>query len=158
MNLIHRVETWGDKHHPKWLDILRILLGVIILWRGAVFVSDTASLQQMIDHSRFSQVSFFLAHYVAFVHLVGGIMIVVGLLTRTAAIFQLPVLIGAVFFVNLNSGLFNSASAELWFSVLVLFLLCFFAVEGSGPWSVDEYMKKHPEDHDWQDELKKEVE
>ena len=155
MNWIHRIETWGDKHHPKWLDLLRILLGMIILWRGVVFVSDTAALQQMIDHSRFEQVSFFLAHYVALVHLVGGMMIVVGLLTRLACLFQIPVLIGAVFFVNLSSGLFASNAGELWFSVLVLFLLIFFAVEGSGPWSIDEYMRKHPEKNDWEEELKK---
>lgn len=156
MNFIERVETWGDRHHPKWLDILRILLGVILLWRGVVFISDTSALQQMIDHSRFAEVSFWLAHYVAFAHLVGGMLIIAGLLTRMAALFQLPVLIGAVFFVNLNSGIFNSSSAELWFSVLILFLLLFFTIEGSGPWSVDEYMKKHPEEHDWEDELKKE--
>lgn len=156
MNWIHRIETWGNKHHPKWLDILRVLLGVIILWRGVVFVSDTAALQQMIDDSRFGEVSFWLAHYVAFAHLVGGMLIIVGLLTRLAVIFQVPILIGAVFFVNLQSGLFSSNSSELWFSVLVLFLLLFFMVEGSGPWSIDEYMRRHPENKDWEEELKNE--
>ena len=157
MNWIHRIETWGDKHHPKWLDILRVLLGVIILWRGVIFVSDTSALQQMIDDSRFREVSFWLAHYVAFAHLVGSLLIMVGLLTRIAVIFQLPILIGAVFFVNFKSGLFSSNSFELWFSVLVLFLLLFFMVEGSGPWSIDEYMKRHPEKKDWEEELKKQA-
>jgi|KBSSwiStaDraftv2_1062776.scaffolds.fasta_scaffold2714288_1 uncharacterized membrane protein YphA (DoxX/SURF4 family) len=155
MNWIQNIETWGDRHHPKWLDILRILLGLVITWRGVVFVSNTAELQQMIAASRFEQVSFFLAHYVAFAHLVGGVLITVGLITRIAVIFQLPILIGAVFFVNLSSGIFTDHATEFWFSVMVLFLLVFFLVEGSGPWSIDEYMRKHPEKNDWEEELKK---
>ena len=157
MNWIQRIETWGDRHHPKWLDILRILLGLIITWRGVVFVSNTQDLQQLIAESRFEQVSFWLAHYVAFAHLVGGILIVVGLITRIAVIFQIPILLGAVLFFNTKSGIFTENSTEWWFSMLVLFLLIFFLVEGSGPWSIDEYMRKHPEKDDWEEELKKNV-
>ena len=154
MNTVEKIEAWGDRHHPKWLDILRILLGFVIIAKGYHFISNTEGLQLMIANSRFGQVSFLLAHYIAFAHLIGGILIVVGLVTRIAVIFQLPILIGAVLFFNSHTGLFSANSTELWLSLLILFLLVFFLVEGSGPWSIDEYMKKHPEKDDWQEEIK----
>jgi len=155
MNTIEKIETWGEKHHPKWIDLLRILLGFIILAKGYYFISHTDGLQQMIAKSRLGTVSFLLAHYVAFAHLIGGILIAVGLVTRIAIIFQLPILIGAVLFVNSTTGFFSENSTELWMSLLILFLLCFFLVEGSGPWSIDEYLRRHPEKEDWQEEVKK---
>lgn len=154
MNTIERIEAWGDKHHPKWLDVLRILLGLIILWRGVVFITDTKALQEMISNSKVGQVSFLLAHYVAFAHLVGGLLIAIGLVTRVAIIFQLPILIGAILFVNSRHGFFSADSTELWFSLIVLFLLVFFLVEGSGPWSLDEYLRRHPDKEDWDEEIK----
>ncbi len=155
MNFIEKLEAWGDKHHPKWLDLLRILLGLLILGKGYAFISNTEGVHQIIENSRFGQVSFWLAHYVTFAHLVGGALIALGLLTRVAILFQLPILIGAVIFVNAPTGFFSANSTELWFSIVVLFLLLFFLVEGSGPWSMDAYLKKHPDTEDWEEELKK---
>jgi putative oxidoreductase len=102
-------------------------------------------------------VAFLLQHYVIFAHLIGGVMITVGMVTRIAVLFQLPILIGAVFFVNSKAGFFSADSSDFWLSLIILFLLLFFLVEGSGPWSIDEYMRKHPEQHDWEDELAKGV-
>jgi putative oxidoreductase len=155
MNSFQKIESWGDRHHPKWLDILRIILGLIILAKGYYFVSNTDGLKTMIANSRFGQVSFVLQHYVVFAHLIGGVLIIVGLLTRIAVLFQIPILIGAVLFVNARSGFFSANSTDLWLSIIILFLLIFFLVEGSGPWSLDEYMRKHPEKDDWEEEVKK---
>jgi uncharacterized membrane protein YphA (DoxX/SURF4 family) len=155
MNLIQKVELWGDKHHPKWIDVLRIILGIIILLKGMQFISNTAQLQTMMGNSRFAQVSFIIAHYVAFAHLLGGALIIAGLITRIAVLAQIPVLLGAVIFVNAQKGFFSADNTELWFSILILFLLLFFLVEGSGPWSVDNWMKKHPDGREWDEELKK---
>jgi putative oxidoreductase len=142
MSLIQKIEDWGDRHHPRWIDILRILLGLVIFLKGIQFVGNTEALMQIMDRSKFPWVSFTLAHYVAFSHLVGGLLIMLGLLTRVAIAFQLPVLIGAVIFINAQRGFF-SVNSELSFSLIVLFLLLFFLVEGSGPLSVDEFMRRH---------------
>jgi uncharacterized membrane protein YphA (DoxX/SURF4 family) len=99
------------------------------------------------ENSRFPWVSLSLAHYVAFAHLVGGFMICIGLLTRIAILFQLPVLIGAVIFVNSERGFF-SESSELMYSVIILILLLVFLVIGSGPWSVDESWNRSGEKWD----------
>lgn len=140
MNMFQKIEVWGEKHHPKWLDLLRILLGIVIFVKGYSYVSDTNELITMMSNSKFPWVSLTLAHYVAFAHLVGGVLITIGLLTRVAILFQLPVLVGAIIFINSQKGFF-SGNSELMFSIIVMFMLCFFLVEGSGPWSVDESWK-----------------
>jgi hypothetical protein len=53
----------------------------------------------------------------------------------------------------MGSPVSSANSTDLWLSIIILFLLVFFLVEGSVPWSVDEYMRKHPEKDDWEDEL-----
>jgi len=65
---------------------------------------------------------------------------VIGLFTRIAVILQIPILIGAIIFVNTKSGVYSGES-DLLFSVIVLVLLLFFLVEGGGPYSVDRQRK-----------------
>lgn len=83
-----------------------------------------------------------LTHYVALAQLVGGVLIIIGLITRGAILFQLPILIGAIIFVNADKG-FYSIHSELGLSILILALLLFFLVFGSGKFSVDEFMRTH---------------
>ncbi|RZL22174.1 MAG: DoxX family protein, partial [Pedobacter sp.] len=37
MKLLQKIQAWGDHHHPKWLDYFRILLGLILVWKGISF-------------------------------------------------------------------------------------------------------------------------
>jgi putative oxidoreductase len=144
MNLLQRIEIWGDTHHPKWLDAVRIALGVFLFWMGILFVQNRDALTALINENPFlTAVSFWLGHYIVFAHLAGGLLIALGLLTRVAVIANIPVLLGAVLFVHSPTGLFDIYT-ELGLSILVLFLLIFFLVEGSGPISVDAYMRRHP--------------
>ncbi|RZL31769.1 MAG: DoxX family protein [Pedobacter sp.] len=144
MNVIRKIEHWGDVHQTKWLDFVRIILGLVIFGKGVSFISDTTTLQNLITENNvfgFSGVLISVAiHIVAFAHLVGGILIALGLVTRFAVVIQIPILLFAVFFVNLTRG-FSMPNSELWLSVLVLFLLILFWVIGSGSLSVDEGLK-----------------
>ena len=81
-----------------------------------------------------------LAYFIPWAHLFGGFLIVIGLFTRIAVILQIPILIGAIIFVNTKSGVYSGES-DLLFSVIVLVLLLFFLVEGGGPYSVDRQRK-----------------
>jgi uncharacterized membrane protein YphA (DoxX/SURF4 family) len=146
MNIIQKLEHWGDAHHPKWLDIIRIFLGIFLFLKGLDFINNMDALSDMMSKSGFlSSVSFgLLAHYVVFAHLVGGLLIVFGLLTRIACFIQIPILLGALIFINSSGGVFKPY-AELWLSLLCLFLLVFFLIEGSGPISIDEYLRRHPD-------------
>jgi putative oxidoreductase len=148
MNLthdMHRVERWADTHHPIWLDFLRIGLGIFLMIKGFMFIQDTGAFFSIMHKSQFPWVSIGLAHYVAFAHLVGGFLIAIGLITRVAILFQIPILLGAVFFVNPTHG-FYSENTELWSSIIVLLLLIGFLVFGSGRFSVDHIIRKPQND------------
>ena len=141
MNYLQRLENWGDHHHPKYLDILRIALGIFLCFKGIEFARNSTLFNEMVG----SQVPFdsllqlLIGHYVIFAHTMGGFLLAIGLLTRMAAAVQIPILIGAIIFVN--SDLTNHFTALL-LSILVLGLLVYFVIIGSGPWSVDYAMEK----------------
>ena len=145
MTVIQRIEQWGDVHHAKWLDIIRIVLGILIFSKGIAIVSNTSALQDLLLQNNVFGFSGLMAsvalHIVGFVHLVGGILITIGLVTRFAAVIQIPILICAILFVNLSQG-FSALNSELWLSIIVLMLLILFWVVGSGPYSVDQNMKR----------------
>jgi uncharacterized membrane protein YphA (DoxX/SURF4 family) len=83
-------------------------------------------------------------HYVVFAHLVGGLMLAVGLLTRAACILQIPILLGAIIFINMSDGMFRPFS-QMVITVLCLAGLIYFLIAGNGPWSVDKYFDEKKE-------------
>ena len=141
MNLIHKIERWGDSHHPKFLDIIRIALGIFLLLKGLGFMDNTANLKSIIENQTDISVSpallMALVYYVTFVHLVGGTLIALGIMTRFSALMQIPVVFGAVFFVNILQSPFNT---DLTSSVAALIFLVVFAVIGSGKLSLENYL------------------
>lgn len=145
MATISEIESWADSHHPKWIDFIRVALGLFIFYKGVMFIANTNALMEMMSNSDLRFFNLALAHYVAFAHLVGGGLIAFGLLTRFAIIFQIPILIGAVFFVNINQGFLSvSNNLEFELSLAVLILLIVFLIYGSGKFSLDYWMKNHP--------------
>lgn len=145
MNTLTKIEHWADSHHPNWIDIIRIALGLTILLKGIFFTRNIGDLLQLMERADLLFVSLGVAHYIAFAHLVGGILIAMGLVTRFAIIFQLPILLLAVFLVNVKQGFFTvSNNLEFELSLVVLILLVVFLIYGSGKWSVDNWMKNHP--------------
>jgi putative oxidoreductase len=137
MNLLQRLEYWGDRHHPKWADILRFGLGIFLCYKGIEFLENMGTL---INQMRgFLPNSYFalsiLGHYIVFAHLVGGLMLAFGFGTRVACILQIPILIGAIFFINSAEGMFHSYS-QLIITVVCLLGLIYFLIVGNGPWAV----------------------
>jgi uncharacterized membrane protein YphA (DoxX/SURF4 family) len=139
------MENWGDTHHPKWLDVLRMILGILLFLKAVEFMNDMDTLSALIGKSAFlSSISIgVMAHYVIMTQLIGGVLVAFGLLTRVACLIQVPNLLGALIFVNAPSSLM-SPSASWWLSLLILLLLAFFVVEGGGPWSADRLLENHP--------------
>ncbi len=143
MNLVHKIESWGDSHHPKFLDIIRIALGAFLLLKGIAFMENTEYLKELIQNQSVINVSngllLALVYYVTFAHMVGGILIILGILTRFASIIQIPIVLGAVFL----TGIFKEPiNAEAWPSIVALVLLVMFTIIGSGPLSLDKYLKQ----------------
>jgi uncharacterized membrane protein YphA (DoxX/SURF4 family) len=137
MDLLHRLEFWGDRHHPRWMDIVRIALGVFLVYKAVDFLNNMSDLVSLMSqNTSFGSFAYILAgHYVVFVHLLGGILLIFGILTRFACVIQIPVLIGAIFFVGTNQAMLRPYS-ELLISIVVLLLLVYFLIAGNGPLSV----------------------
>jgi uncharacterized membrane protein YphA (DoxX/SURF4 family) len=143
MNIAKRVGAWGDRHHPKILDILRMVLGIFLFFKGVIFFTNAGYLRYLIIDSKAINGSPTLIsaiiYYVTYMHVLGGGLIFLGLYTRLWALLQLPIVFAAVFFVNITAPYVNS---ELWLSILVLTLLCVFVILGSGPFSLDRLLMK----------------
>jgi len=140
MNYVERIGQWGDAHHPKWLDLVRIALGLFLLIKGVEFADNMNKLLNFMSNLPFGNfMMILLAHYVLFVHILGGILLATGLLTRFACLIQIPVLVTALF-----SNAINQFS-QWTITILVLVLLIYFLIAGGGRWSLDWYVNKEYE-------------
>jgi putative oxidoreductase len=136
---MQKLIAWADSHRDLWLDCVRIYLGLGLLARGLLLITNTSTgfMVDMLQRTGQSWLTTgLMLHYVMLAHFVGGAMLTIGFLTRIAAAVQVPILAGAVFIVHRNDGLF-ALGQSLEFSALVLFLLCVFVVSGAGKLSLD---------------------
>ena len=146
MDLLHRIEHWGERHHPKWVDIVRISLGLFLCYKGIQFPEHASSLINKIPNA-LSGNSFalvMLTHFILFAHLLGGILLITGVLTRFACLIQLPILLGAIIFINSSRELWQPFS-ELYISIIVFLLLVYFLVVGNGTWSLARFLEEDKE-------------
>ena len=137
MNFAQRLELWGDRHHPKWLDIVRIALGIFLVYKGVDFLNNMSYLVNLMTSNKYPTSFWFIlaGHYTVFAHIAGGICLALGVFTRMACLIQIPILLGAVFFVSTNEEMLRPYS-ELLLSIIVLLLLIYFLIAGNGPWSI----------------------
>ena len=142
MNYLQRLEYWGEAHHPKYLDVLRIAFGLFLLIKGIEFANNTALLTDaMADSININPLLFSLIiQYTIFGHIIGGFLIAVGLLTRLACLLQIPILIGALVFIRWEV---MQHFSQFFLALLTLLLLFYFMVVGSGPWSLDRELWKN---------------
>ncbi len=136
--LINKLNKIGNSFRLFEPNIVRILLGIFIFYKGIFFVQYADNLTELISPLDMGLTEMAIYHYVTLAHIAGGIFIIIGLLTRISVIAQIPILIGAIIF-NSISGDLN----QLVLSVVVLLFLSFYAVVGSGKWSADYKMQLH---------------
>lgn len=117
--------------------LIRIFLGFALFIRGFLFVTDPHTLTELAG----SEQNFWIYAYVAIGHLIGGLLVGIGFLTRLASLIQIPILLGAVFIIHLKQGLITSGQS-LEISVLVLFLLVVIFLFGHGELSLDKKLLK----------------
>ena len=146
MSVITDVEKWGNTHRPGFLDIFRILLGVFITYKGLYFITNINELQMTTSGINVYFAGATLAHYVVFAHILGGPLIAFGLFTRIVCLIQLPVLMGAIVFVNYPKGFLSIGNhMELEVSIIVLVGLILFMVFGAGRYSLDAKRRREME-------------
>ncbi|TDQ11150.1 DoxX family protein [Pedobacter metabolipauper] len=142
MKLLTKIQNWGDHHHPKWLDYFRMLLGLILIWKGINFASNLHAFTNLMENAGLGlAVSISLiAHLIIVLHILGGLFITLGTNTRFVCLLNLPILIAAVFFVNLPGNVLSPYS-EFWLSSVVLIGLITFLIEGDGILSIENEKK-----------------
>lgn len=130
-------------NHPIFYTVLRIVGGIILLYKSYHFILNTVSAEIEIQQTG---ISFFtenaepLALIITCLGLLCGFFITVGLYTKAAAIIQIPVLIVAVFFINIKR--IGDNYFEFFLSIVMLLLLILFAFKGNGPLSAGEYFRR----------------
>ncbi len=136
---MQKFTAWAEAHRELWLDCIRIYLGLGLLARGLLLITNTST-GYFVDLLQRAGQSWLLTgallHYVMLAHFIGGALLTIGFLTRLAALVQIPILVGAVFIVHRQDGLF-AMGQSLEFSALVLFLLVIVAISGAGKYSLD---------------------
>ncbi len=124
----------------KWMAILRIFLGVSLFIKGIRFIQDKSEIAQVFHESLILQKYFWLQTIIPWLNLLCGVFIIIGLYTRMAVVIQIPILIGAIVFVNAKKGLFAGES-ELGISIAILVLLIVFLFMGGGYLSYDKALR-----------------
>lgn len=112
-------------------------LGVFLFIKGISFITNLLYLQDLLSPIDKYGGGMILYHYIAAVHIVGGVLIVFGLLTRRVIIAQLPILLGAII-INFM-GEMHSQNIAL--SIVTLGICLIFLFYGSGKNSADYYFK-----------------
>ena len=143
MGTLQQIHNWSLVHHPRWLVVLRVALGLCLIYKGITFMSNTAQAHQLLHGTILSSSSDAIIIGITWAHLLGGFLIVIGLLTRWAVLLQVPILLAAIIIMANEYGLF-AAGTDLPFTSIIFVLLVFFLVEGGGPLSLDNYFRLNP--------------
>ncbi|MFD2890567.1 DoxX family protein [Flavobacterium chuncheonense] len=131
------LNKWANAHTSYPIDLLRIGFGIFLFLKGVSFITEKKYLHDLLSAMGGFGSEMLLIHYVAMAHMVGGVMIVFGFLTRWSIWAQLPIVLCAFlinFIGDFNTHNFIQASIAL---VLCVFFLFF----GSGKHSVDYNLK-----------------
>lgn len=143
MGILQSIENWNTAHHPRWLVLPRIALGISILLKGIYFMKNTVMLKTLLVDSNIGISLDALSLTITTLHLLCGFFIIIGLFTRLSALILTPIVAYALLFINAKKGIFV-ADSEFTFSLIILMMLIFFIITGGGFLSLDKYLKKHP--------------
>jgi putative oxidoreductase len=136
MSTITYFDEFSDKHHFYLVDLVRFLLGILLVVRGIELIDHRHLVSAIFDNNSWNLTYFFIALYVMSLYLFGGFLLSIGMLTRIVSWMTIPICIAEIFIVNLPQG-FSVVNANLVYSIICLVLLIFFAFYGPGSLSVD---------------------
>lgn len=119
--------------HDGVETLLRVVCGVALVIHGAPKIIDPFAAAGMVEGLGFYPGAFW-SLLLSLTEFVGGIFIIIGFLTRPAALASMIVLLVTVFFhwVSLDQGYMGAEKSILWAAILA-----FFAVRGANRHSVD---------------------
>lgn len=128
---------------PTWVGLIRIALGFLLVWKGLAFIQDTSQLETIMERSGvggLSDLASVTAAVVGIVTLLSGIFISVGLFTTPVAFTQIVIIGAGLIFLSVTNTDRNVLDVISTF--IVLLLLVFYGIKGSGRISFDEALTK----------------
>ena len=146
-------------HGTAWgALILRVVLGVIFImhaYLGYAVVTPKGMTALLARMGIPSALLLVLAWYIVIAHAAGGVLMIVGLWTRLAALLNIPIMFGAVAMLHYAQGFFmkgvivdaaagRAIVAGYEFPLLVLACTVAVALIGAGPLSVDHQRRAAP--------------
>jgi len=119
--LSHHVTHKGERRHPLWLEITRIVLSLVILWKGLEFIANIHVFTDFMMNSSVPVAILLslLVHIIIVAHIFGAIALFTGSYVRAACILQMPVIIMALAFRGLAADILNPYAA-VWVSLAIL--------------------------------------
>ena len=84
MGTLQQIQRWSLPHHPRWLIVLRVVLGVCLFFKGIFFLANMSTLEELVQGSLVANRSDWMVIFITWSHLLGGYLIIIGLLTRWA--------------------------------------------------------------------------
>lgn len=120
--------------------ILRIGISFGFIWAGIGKVSDPVGFAQMLQAMAGidPMISTNMAMMIGMAELVSGMLILVGLITRLAAVFQIIILIGAM----VMFGFDFTKGPAIWKDPAMLGLAIMLVLSGSGKIGIDQIIAK----------------
>lgn len=106
--------------------LVRSFLGIALFIRGWIFMSNPDAIMELVKDNKYHM----WYSYVTIGHLLGGLLLAIGIFTRIGALIQIPILLGAIFVIQDQTLVMEGQSMEL--AVLVLFILVVCFIFGSG--------------------------
>ncbi|GIX40312.1 MAG: hypothetical protein KatS3mg129_0045 [Leptospiraceae bacterium] len=141
------INEYINLHKEELVDIIRIYLGFVFIIKGFQFFGDMDLLTKLIESTGLSMGIYTvlgLSHIIIFVHIIGGLFLAMGFLTKITALLQIPIVLSAILFIHLKEGIMSDS---LHFALFVLLLSIVFALHGSSKLSIDYYLE-HYKEHD----------
>lgn len=134
---IRSLNKWANAHSYYAVDTLRVVFGVFLFLKGVSFITEKQYLNEILREMGNFGSEMLLIHYIALAHMIGGVLIIIGLLTRWSIWVQLPIIISA-FVINFI-GVFN---LQNFVQSGIALVFCFaFLLYGSGKHSSDYYLQ-----------------
>ena len=120
------------------LMLIRITLGVLLIWKGLAFIQDTSHLQIALQSTTEGGLTTFasvIAAVVGIGTLLSGIFLMVGFFTKQVSYMQMVIVVLALAFIYFTS--IERTPFEMVSTGVILLLMALVAVHGSGTASFD---------------------
>ena len=114
--------------------LLRVILGGALFIKGVDFIRNKAVLRQVISETDVLEKFSIIEAAIPWVHILGGLLILIGLYTRIVIFIQIPLVVGAII-VLFNTKNASFYSTEMIFAVTILTMLIIYLKFGDGFYS-----------------------